>query len=78
MKRLSLITCGLVLSSSFVFANEVKTFDDAFKSGKASGSLGLYGQSIEKDKVTAPDKKECIRRNNSDSQPIYIRTLCRS
>ena len=20
----------------------------------------------------------CIRRNNSDSQPIYIRTLCRS
>ena len=58
MKRLSLITCGLVLSSSFVFANEVKTFDDAFKSGKASGSLGLYGQSIEKDKVTAPDKKE--------------------
>ncbi|MFY9093062.1 Opr family porin [Aliarcobacter butzleri] len=58
MKRLSLITCGLVLSSSFVFANEVKTFDDAFKSGKASGSLGLYGKSIEKDKVTAPDKKE--------------------
>lgn len=58
MKRLSLITCGLVLSSSFLFANEVKTFDDAFKSGKASGSLGLYGQSIEKDKVTAPDKKE--------------------
>ncbi|MDK2082482.1 Opr family porin [Aliarcobacter butzleri] len=58
MKRLSLITCGLVLSSSFAFANEVKTFDDAFKSGKASGSLGLYGQSIEKDKVTAPDKKE--------------------
>ncbi len=58
MKRWSLITCGLVLSSSFVFANEVKTFDDAFKSGKASGSLGLYGQSIEKDKVTAPDKKE--------------------
>ncbi|MCG3708038.1 Opr family porin [Aliarcobacter butzleri] len=57
MKRLSLITCGLVLSSSFVFANEVKTFDDAFKSGKASGSLGLYGQSIEKIK-TAPDKKE--------------------
>lgn len=58
MKRLSLITCGLVLSSSFLFANEVKTFDDAFKSGKASGTLGLYGQSIEKDKVTAPDKKE--------------------
>ena len=22
--------------------------------------------------------KNCIRRNNSDSQPIYIRTLCRS
>jgi hypothetical protein len=21
---------------------------------------------------------KCIRRNNSDSQPIYIRTLCRS
>ena len=21
---------------------------------------------------------DCIRRNNSDSQPIYIRTLCRS
>ncbi|MCT7593326.1 Opr family porin [Aliarcobacter butzleri] len=47
MKRLSLITCGLVLSSSFVFANEVKTFDDAFKSGKASGSLGLYGKHID-------------------------------
>ncbi|MDN5106177.1 Opr family porin [Aliarcobacter butzleri] len=47
MKRLSLITCGLVFSSSFVFANEVKTFDDAFKSGKASGSLGLYGKHID-------------------------------
>ncbi|MCG3664623.1 Opr family porin [Aliarcobacter butzleri] len=47
MKRLSLITCGLVLSSSFVFANEVKSFDDAFKSGKASGSLGLYGKHID-------------------------------
>lgn len=47
MKRLSLITCGLVLSSSFVFANEVKTFDDAFKSGKASGGLGLYGKHID-------------------------------
>ena len=22
--------------------------------------------------------EDCIRRNNSDSQPIYIRTLCRS
>ncbi|MCT7634074.1 Opr family porin [Aliarcobacter butzleri] len=49
MKRLSLITCGLVLSSSFVFANEVKTFDDAFKNGKASGSLGLYGQNYDYD-----------------------------
>ncbi|WP_323595196.1 Opr family porin [Aliarcobacter butzleri] len=47
MKRLSLITCGLVLSSSFVFANEVKTFDDAFKSGKASGTLGLYGKHVD-------------------------------
>ena len=29
---------------------------------------------------TLNDKREaeCIRRNNSDSQPIYIRTLCRS
>ena len=24
------------------------------------------------------DEYQCIRRNNSDSQPIYIRTLCRS
>ena len=24
------------------------------------------------------EQKDCIRRNNSDSQPIYIRTLCRS
>ena len=24
------------------------------------------------------DEIACIRRNNSDSQPIYIRTLCRS
>ncbi|MDN5062880.1 Opr family porin [Aliarcobacter butzleri] len=52
MKKLSLITCGLVLSSSFAFANDVKTFDDAFKNGKASGTLGLYGQSIEYDKTT--------------------------
>lgn len=24
------------------------------------------------------NEAKCIRRNNSDSQPIYIRTLCRS
>lgn len=47
MKKLSLITCGLVLSSSFAFANDVKTFDDAFKNGKASGTLGLYGKNID-------------------------------
>ncbi|MCT7908289.1 Opr family porin [Arcobacter lacus] len=58
MKRLSLITCGLVLSSSFVFANEVKTFDDAFKNGKASGSLSLYGKSVDPKNDKGLDEKD--------------------
>ena len=40
--KISLITCGLILSSSIVFAAD--TIDSAFKEGKASGSLALYGE----------------------------------
>ena len=40
--KISLITCGLILSSSMVFAAD--TIDSAFKEGKASGSLALYGE----------------------------------
>lgn len=30
------------------------------------------------EQINPNDSDYCIRRNNSDSQPIYIRTLCRS
>ena len=40
--KLSLAVCGLVLSSSVAFA--ANTVDSAFKEGKASGSLALYGE----------------------------------
>ena len=40
--KLSLAVCGLVLSSSVAFA--ANTADSAFKEGKASGSLALYGE----------------------------------
>ena len=43
--KISLITCGLILSSSIVFAAD--TIDSAFKEGKASGSLALYGQKVD-------------------------------
>ena len=33
---------------------------------------------LENNKKGSGIANECIRRNNSDSQPIYIRTLCRS
>ena len=39
--KISLVACGLILSSSMVFAD---TIDSAFKEGKASGSLALYGE----------------------------------
>ena len=32
----------------------------------------------EKEYLNSKHSLKCIRRNNSDSQPIYIRTLCRS
>lgn len=41
-KKISLVACGLILSSSMVFGAE--TIDSAFKEGKVSGSLGLYGE----------------------------------
>lgn len=40
--RLSLVVCGIILSSSVAFA--ANTVDSAFKEGKASGSLALYGE----------------------------------
>lgn len=40
--KLSLAVCGLVLTSSMAFA--ANTVDSAFKEGKASGSLALYGE----------------------------------
>ena len=43
--KLSLAVCGLVLSSSVAFA--ANTVDSAFKEGKASGSLALYGTKVD-------------------------------
>ena len=41
-KKISLVACGLILSSSMAFGAE--TIDSAFKEGKVSGSLGIYGE----------------------------------
>lgn len=51
MKKISLIACGLLISSSMSFGAD--TIDSAFKEGKVSGSLALYGQSV--DNKTAKD-----------------------
>ncbi|MFA6739846.1 MAG: Opr family porin [Arcobacteraceae bacterium] len=40
--KISLVACGLILSSSMMFAAD--TINSAFKDGKASGSLALYGE----------------------------------
>ncbi len=45
MKKISLVACGVLLSSSVAFG--ANTIDSAFKEGKVSGSLGLYGQKID-------------------------------
>ena len=45
MKKVSLVACGLLLSSSMAFGTD--TIDSAFKGGKASGSLALYGEKID-------------------------------
>ena len=39
---ISLVTCGILLSSSLAFGAD--SINSAFKEGKASGSLGLYGE----------------------------------
>lgn len=41
-KTISLVACGLLLSTSVAFGAD--TIDSAFKGGKASGSLALYGE----------------------------------
>jgi hypothetical protein len=41
MKKVSLVACALLLSSSMAFGAD--TIDSAFKGGKASGGLSLYG-----------------------------------
>lgn len=41
-KSVSLAACGLLLSSSMAFGAE--TIDSAFKNGKVSGSVALYGE----------------------------------
>lgn len=41
-QTISLVACGLLLSSSMAFGAD--TIDSAFKEGKVSGSLGLYGE----------------------------------
>lgn len=50
-----------------------------------SGKINLSGNQVIEVVNTVADVAKsgfdwlkCIRRNNSDSQPIYIRTLCRS
>lgn len=45
MKKISLVACGLLMSSSMAFGAD--TIDSAFKEGKVSGSLGFYGQKID-------------------------------
>jgi len=40
-KRISLVTCGLLLSTSMAFAAD--SIDEAFKTGTASGDITLYG-----------------------------------
>ncbi len=45
VNAISLVACGLLLSSSVAFG--ANTVDSAFKEGKVSGSLGLYGQKID-------------------------------
>ncbi|MDD2895361.1 MAG: Opr family porin [Aliarcobacter sp.] len=45
-KTISLVACGLLLSSSVAFGAD--TIDSAFKEGKVSGSLALYGQKHDK------------------------------
>lgn len=44
----SLVACGLILSSTMAFGAD--TIDAAFKEGKVSGSLGVYGQKIDYEK----------------------------
>ncbi len=41
MKKISLVACGLLLSSSMAFGAD--SIDDAFKSGTVSGDITLYG-----------------------------------
>ena len=52
-QTISLVACGLLLSSSVVFGAE--TIDSAFKEGKVSGSLGLYGEKYDHKGVTEDD-----------------------
>ncbi|MDY3204083.1 MAG: Opr family porin [Arcobacter sp.] len=50
-QTISLVACGLILSSTMAFGAD--TIDAAFKEGKASGSLALYGAKYDlKDGVT--------------------------
>lgn len=52
-QTISLVACGVLLSSSMVFGSD--TINSAFKDGKASGSLALYGE------------KHDAKNNNLDS-----------
>ena len=49
--KVSLVACGLLLSSSFAFG--ANTIDSAFKEGKVSGSLSAYG--VTQDNKTGDD-----------------------
>ena len=44
-KKISLVTCGLLLSTSMAFGAD--SIDEAFKTGTVSGSLTAYGQKID-------------------------------
>ena len=50
--KVSLVACGLLLSSSFAFG--ANTIDSAFKEGKVSGSLTAYGITTD-NKSNTPD-----------------------
>jgi len=52
-KKISLVTCGLLLSTSMAFGAD--SIDEAFKSGSVSGSLTAYGQKVDKKGNTADE-----------------------
>ena len=60
-------------SQNTTVLEEIKVSEDKAKLGSTTENTDSYTTGS-----TSTATKLCIRRNHSDSQPIYIRTLCRS